>query len=212
MMLVLVFPFYANDFANIFVDDWRLWLLIDYTGVKLLPLAIIAWLLTRGRLHPRDLGLTYPGTIQFLGTFLIVTLVGTLIDQNGYAVTSTWPGYQALGGMPPIGSPVWDWIDLTFGLLLVGIVEELVFRGYMLAFLRRYTTNRLVIVVVSSIAFGLIHWSLGLNAVLITTIIGSVFMTAYLATGSLPAIMLAHFAVNFIDFAGIIPKSIFKLL
>ena len=34
----------------------------------------------------------------------------------------------------------------------------------------------------------------------------------YLKTKSLPAIMLAHFAIDFIDFAGVIPKSIFKFV
>jgi len=30
-------------------------------------------------------------------------------------------------------------------------------------------------------------------------------------TRSLPAIMLAHFLVNFIDFAGVVPKEIFRI-
>lgn len=67
-----------------------------------------------------------------------------------------------------------------------------------------------MIVAVSSVAFGLIHWSQGLHAVLITSIIGTVFMIAYVKTRSLPAIMLAHFAIDFIDFSELIPKSIFK--
>ena len=78
-------------------------------------------------------------------------------------------------------------------------------------FINRYTKNPVAIVVISSVAFGLIHWSLGLHAVVITSIIGAVFMIAYLRTRSLPAIMLAHFAINFIDFTGVIPKSIFTV-
>jgi membrane protease YdiL (CAAX protease family) len=139
-----------------------------------------------------------------------VALVGTLIDQNGYQLIEKLPGYAALGGMPAITNPAWDWVDLTLGLLLVGIFEELVFRGFMHTFISRYTQNAVAIVVISSVAFGLIHWSLGLHAVVITSIIGAVFMIAYLKTRSLPAIMLAHFAVNFIDYAGVIPKSMFK--
>jgi len=37
---------------------------------------------------------------------------------------------------------------------------------------------------------------------------GAVFMLLYLQTRSLPAIMLAHFAVDFIDTANVIPKFI----
>lgn len=65
---------------------------------------------------------------------------------------------------------------------------------------------------ISPAVFGLIHWSLGLHSLLITAGIGAMFMVAYMMTRSLPAIMLAHFAVNFIDYAGVIPKSTFKLL
>jgi len=49
-----------------------------------------------------------------------------------------------------------------------------------------------------------------MHAVITASAIGAVFMIAYLRTSSLPAIMLAHFAINFIDFAGVIPKSMFK--
>ena len=112
--------------------------------------------------------------------------------------------------MPAIANPVWDWIDLTFGLMMVGVFEELIFRSYMYTFLKRYTRSPFAIVLISSAAFGLIHWSLGLHALVITSIIGALFMAAYLRTRSLPAIMLAHFAINFIDFSGVIPKSIFR--
>jgi membrane protease YdiL (CAAX protease family) len=144
--------------------------------------------------------------------FLVVALVGTTIDQNGYQIVAKFPGYSALGSMPAITNPAWNWIDLTFGLFMVGILEELIFRGYMHTFISRYTKNWFAIVVISTVAFGLIHWSLGLHGVLITSTIGAVFMIAYLRTRSLPAIMLAHFVVNFIDFAGVIPKSIFTFM
>ena len=112
--------------------------------------------------------------------------------------------------MPPIDDPFWDWLDLTFGLLMVGVFEELVFRGFMCTFLQRYTRSSLAIVLVSSLAFGLIHWGLGLHSVVVTSIIGALFMIAYLRTQSLPAIMLVYFAINFVDFSGVITKSIFK--
>jgi membrane protease YdiL (CAAX protease family) len=112
--------------------------------------------------------------------------------------------------MPVISSPAWHWIDLTVGLLLVGVVEELVFRGYMYTCLRTFTESSSAIVAISSVAFGLIHWSLGLHAVLVTSLIGAVFMIAYLQTRALPPLMLAHFVINFIDFAGVVPRSIFR--
>lgn len=209
-LALVVSPFYLNDLASIFVEDWRLWLFIDYVGVKLWPCMVTLWLMRRKILQPVELGLTTPSTPSFFVLFLVVALVGTVIDQNAYQLIAALPGYAALGGMPVISSPAWHWIDLTVGLLLVGIAEELVFRGYMYACLRNFTERSSAIVAISSVAFGLIHWSLGLHAVLVTSLIGAVFMIAYLQTRTLPPLMLAHFAINFIDFAGVVPRSIFQ--
>jgi len=48
--------------------------------------------------------------------------------------------------------------------------------------------------------------------VLITAVIGAVLMAFYLRTRSVAALALAHFAINFIDFAGVIPKSVFRFV
>ena len=209
---VLAAPFYLNDFASIHVRDWRWWLAIDYTAVKLFPLAVIAWLIARRRMTPGDFGLVSQPTAAFLATLLLAALVGTLIDQNAYTLLAGLPGYSALGTMPEIRNDAWNRLDLSFGLLLVGIVEELVFRAYAHTVISRYTGNSAAIIAISAIAFGLIHWSQGLNSVLVTAAIGAVFMALYLRTRSVPAIALAHFVVNFIDYAGVIPKSLFRLV
>ena len=208
----LAAPFYLNDFANIYVRDWRWWLAIDYLFVKLLPLAVVAYVVARGRMKPADFGLTVQRPLPLLLVFLSAALTGTLIDQNAYKLMEGLPGYSPLGGMPEIASRAWNRIDLALGLLLVGVLEELIFRGYACTVIRRFTAAPVAIVAISSIAFGLIHWSLGLHAVAITAAIGAVFMCFYLHTRSVPALILAHFAVNFIDFAGVVPKSVFKLV
>lgn len=211
-LLLLLSPFYLNDFANLYVRDWRWWLLIDYTCVKLLPLLVVLWLIRAKRLTAAELGLVRQPLAPFLAVFLLITLLGTLIDQNAYKLIEKLPGYAGIAGMPEISSPAWNWIDLTLGLLAVGICEELVFRGCLPAFLSRRTHSRFSIVFLSSVAFGLIHWSSGLNVVLVASVIGVVLMLVYMRTRALPAIMLAHAAVDFIDFAGVVPKAMFKLV
>lgn len=203
-------PFYLNDFSSIYIKNWYCWLFIDYTAVKLFPLVFAIWLVYSRKMQAAEFGLRTQSVLSFIVTFLIVTLIGTLIDQNGKLIIAKLPDYPPLGGMPEIMNSVWNWIDLTFGLLMVGICEEMVFRGFLHTFISRYTENSFAIVILSSVAFGFIHWSLGLHAVIISAVIGAVFMIAYIRTRSLPAIMLAHFAINFIDFAGVIPKSMFK--
>ncbi|MEW6201308.1 MAG: type II CAAX endopeptidase family protein [bacterium] len=205
--LVVAAPFYLNDFSSIFVKDWRLWLFIDYTSVKLFPLLVIVWLMRRKFAAPADFGLTVQRAGSFIAVFAAMTFIGTVIDQNLLPFLKQIFGGTAIGGMPDITSPVWNNIDLTFGLLLVGVMEELVFRGMMHMVLRRQTQSAAAIIAVSSIAFGLIHWSGGFHAIINATVIGAVFMIFYLRTRSTPALMLAHFTIDFIAFSGVIPKT-----
>ncbi len=212
ILILLTLPFYLNDFANIFVKDWRLWLLIDYSIVKLFIFLMVFGLIHSKRMQPSEFGLHPQRALPFAIVFVIGTMAGTFIDQNGYMILNRLPGYPPLNAMPELGNSLWKWIDLTAGLLMVGIAEELVFRGYLSTFLSRYTQNPVTIVAISAVAFGFIHWSGGFHQVIVTAAIGSVFMVLYLRTHSLPAIMLAHFAVNFIDFADVIPKAMFKFI
>ncbi len=211
VVAAILCPFYLNDLANIHVHDWRWWLAIDYVAVKLLPLAVLAWLWRSGRLAPADLGLAPQPALSFAVTMLGLALAATVIDQNAYRVLAGLPGYPPLGAMPPIPVPLAEWIDLTVGLALVAAVEELVFRAWLYRALRRRTANVAIIIAVSAAAFGLIHWSGGLHAVLITAAIGALFMGAYVRTRRIAPIIGAHFVVNFVDFAGVVPEAWFQL-
>ena len=210
-LALLVLPFYLNDFSSIFIQDWRLWLAMDYLLVKALPLAGAVWLVRAGHLSPQDLGVRPQKVRAFLSWTLGLTLVCTPMDQNLYTLLAGLPGYGPLGGMPAIGSAAWDWMDLTLGLALVALCEEMVFRGFLYAFLDRMGFGSGAVITLSALAFGLAHWCLGLHSVVITGLIGAVLMAAYIRTRSISPLVLAHFLVNFIDFAGVIPKSVFRI-
>ena len=210
ILLALCLPFYLNDLSDIYVTDWRLWILIDYVAVKLFPCFVIFWLIRNREMDFSDFGLNIPSAASFLTVFFIGALSGLFIEHNGYLVVDKLHGYHPLGGIPEIEGPLWKWIDLTAGLLMTGICEEMVFRGYLRTFLSRYTKRASVIILISALAFGLIHWSGGFSKVLVTSTVGAVFMLLYLRTSSLPAIMAAHFAINFVDYANFVPKYIFR--
>jgi membrane protease YdiL (CAAX protease family) len=180
--------------------------------VKLYPLLLVAWLIKSGKTKHYEVGLNSQPPLSFFIVFVVTTLIGTILDQNAYKLIAKIHRFPALGAMPLITNPFWNWVDLTFGLLMVAIVEELVFRGYMFAAIREHTSSKPLIVIISSLAFGLIHWSGGLHVVFVTSLIGAVFMIFYIKTHFLPSIMLSHFVVNFIDFSGVIPKSIFQFM
>jgi membrane protease YdiL (CAAX protease family) len=200
----LTLPFLLNDFANIYVSDYRSWLTIDYTLVKLLPLVLIGIFL-RGRFVSfHDLGLRAVRIGPFLGWTVLMMAAGIVLDSGlGRFLAAILPDTR-LGGMPPISDPVVNQLDLHLGLGLVALVEEMIFRGLYFTLLSRYLARTAWVLVVSSAAFGLIHWSLGLSAVLHTTLIGAVFMSCMWRTGSVWPTVLAHFLVNYIAFSGIL--------
>ncbi len=207
--ILLCLPFYINDLNDIFVKDWRWWLLIDYVAVKLFPLLVLAWLIRGGKAGFSSLGLRIPSATSFFSVLAVGALSAVFIEQNVYLLAD-WFSCAPLGRMPGIENPVWRWVDLTAGLAAVGIVEEAVFRGYLRIFLSRYTRRAWVVIGISAMAFGLIHWSGGLQQIMAASAVGAVFMALYLRTRSLPAIMAAHYLVNFIAFSNLVPQSIFR--
>ncbi len=83
ILSVLTLPFLLNDFSNIFVTDYRLWLTIDYISVKALPLVFIALLLGARKISWADLGVKPIRVGSFTIWTIVVTSLGTVLDQYG---------------------------------------------------------------------------------------------------------------------------------
>ena len=203
---VLTLPFLLNDFTNIFVRDYRVWLAIDYAWVKALPLAVILYFLRIRRISYSDLGIRRLRFHSFVTWTFTMTVLGIVLDQFGSRFFASLLPDTRLGGMPLITNPLVDQIDLYLGLALVAVVEELIFRGLYFRLLSRYFPSRLVVFTISALAFGLIHWSLGLSAIVHTAVIGAVFMICIWKTGSVLPTIFAHFFVNYVAFSGVLTK------
>lgn len=199
-LAILVAPFALNDFANIWVHDFAVWLSIDYFLVKGFVIAAAWVMLRRGVLSWGDLGFVKLAPGPFVAWSLVMTAVGLILDQYAYDLLDWLPTWK-LGGYP--GEPgTWLYtFDLWFGLSLVALTEEFIARGLAWNALR----PRMGVVstyLVSSLIFGLMHWSLGLHAIIVTGIIGAAFMTCVHRTGSILPTLVAHFVVNFVYFWG----------
>lgn len=83
--------------------------------------------------------------------------------------------------------------------LLVGFHEELVFRGMLIPFLRRYFNSWTWAIVGSSLLFGLGHLYQGPIAVLQIAMLGATLGLCFYWTRSLAAVALAHGAFDFIQ-------------
>ena len=133
---------------------------------------------------------------------LLGVLVGAAWVAWGGAPTS--PLGAALAALPPVDRAAWLAVRVTGSVLVIPLVEELAFRGFLLPWLvspdfekvspRAWTWSA---VILSSLAFGAIHqhWVLG-------TLAGVVFAFARLRRGRLSDAVLAHAVANAVVAAG----------
>lgn len=93
---------------------------------------------------------------------------------------------------------------LLFGVSLpvVAGVEELLFRGILVgAFAAGFEMSPWLLAVASSVVFGAGHTAQGYVGVVVTTLLGVALAAAYVVTGSLLVVVVAHYVVNAAEFA-----------
>lgn len=93
---------------------------------------------------------------------------------------------------------------LLFGVSLpiVAGVEELLFRGFLVgAFATGFEVSPWLLAVASSVVFGAGHTAQGYVGVVVTTLLGFALAAAYVATGSLLVVVVAHYVVNVAEFS-----------
>lgn len=83
-----------------------------------------------------------------------------------------------------------------------GICEELLFRGLLAALLAALVATLIhglspwLVMLLAALAFGLAHAYQGALGVVVTAVLGAVLGAVYLATGSLPLVMLLHALID----------------
>jgi len=126
------------------------------------------------------------------GWFAIVIPTGALI----------WA--RAISIVPADGGGWWAATGLAAAMLAPSaLTEELTFRGYALTLMQRAWGTR-VAVVVTSVAFGLVHLlnpGVTVQSVLLVALAGVFLAIVRLALDSLWSASLAHFAYNFVQLA-----------
>jgi uncharacterized protein len=91
--------------------------------------------------------------------------------------------------------------DLSIGLGLVAISEELVFRGFLISFLKKRSLSTLGIVFISSILFGAMHWSNGVYIIFSSFIWGIATSFFVIKYRSLYPAIIAHYIINLIIYS-----------
>ena len=135
---------------------------------------------------------------SWLSALLGVLVGAAWVAWLAWEGAPTSPLGTALSALPPVDRAAWLAVRITGSVLVIPLVEELAFRGFLLPWLvspdfekvspRAWTWSA---VILSSLAFGAIHqhWILG-------TLAGMVFAAARLYRGRLSDAVLAHAVAN----------------
>ncbi|MEQ9170719.1 MAG: CPBP family intramembrane glutamic endopeptidase [Rhodospirillales bacterium] len=99
-------------------------------------------------------------------------------------------------GFPPLENEVWQAVDLTFGLVLVAVSEELVFRRLWADWWDARGGGVAGLYVGSALVFGLLHLPQGLADTAIACVWGVLLMYLYRRSRSLALVVLIHFLVD----------------
>lgn len=103
------------------------------------------------------------------------------------------------------------WIGMTITMVLVGLTEEITFRGILVVGVRRTGGGEAAALLVSSLLFGLFHlpnWLLGqdlvttLRQVVFTAVVGAAFYSLRRASGSIVACIILHAAYDWVLIQG----------
>jgi len=205
ILIVLSSIFLLNDFFFMSAKSYVSWLAIDY-GSRLLAVGIVVYLIRKKAALPAAFGLARIPFRAGVKWMLLLTVTGIFIDQVVWHFFEHLLPDTQLASMPRIKDPIVNIFDLTIGIMLVAVSEEIVFRGYCFTALRDRMGPRLLMPI-SAVLFGLIHWSAGQHAVITTALWGVMPMVAMIRTGSVVPAMAAHYLTDLVSFGGFIPES-----
>lgn len=145
----------------------------------------------------RDRGIGVSVAIGIASGLGVVVAFGVVLEPIIEQVTSSRVDLGALAGVE--GDFPAFLMLLAFGLLFGGIVEEVIFRGYVVGWGTALFGARAApwLVVLSAVVFGVSHLYQGVAGMLATGLVGFAFGLLYLGTNRrLLPVIVAHMTVN----------------
>ena len=202
IFFLLALPFFLNDFVFAVAVESDTWLFTDY-ATKLFALFLALWLIQTKRLAWRQLGLSALPFKEFVFWSVLLSVTGILIDQFAPLFLKSLPDWRFFS-FPAIADRWVTGVDLTFGLMLTALSEEVVFRGAALLFLAAYFKKTWAAVIFSVLVFGAIHWGLGMAVMISAALWGILPALSVLKTRSIWPAVVAHYLTNLVDFSGVL--------
>lgn len=211
-------PFYLNDlFFHYFQDQYLPFILVFYF-TDIWSIAIVYLATRQHKIKFSDVGFRSISFKDFLTGSVLLTLMGVITDQLiGHLLRPffTWRIYH----FPEYPNFFYRWFDLTFGLLMVAVAEELIFRGLILEQLKKTIQNKcgnklnglscacssnrlsdLLTGLLSVLLFGAIHWGSGMNAIINSAIWALAPTYFSLRYRNIYPCIVAHYLTDFVSF------------
>lgn len=141
------------------------------------------------------------GLVLFLVVFslyILITIV-FIYAKNKYGITVKSFWYFPL----PQWQPVYVFLYVMYLSITAGIYEEIIYRGIAIHQLKTLTSNTFILVVVSTLLFVSIHWSMGPGTWIEAGLWGALWAYLYIKTHSLLPIMIAHFLYDVASIYGV---------
>lgn len=202
---VLTLIYILNDFVFIHTTKISYYLAFDYF-FRIISIILIIYLLKRKIISFPYLKLNTLPVKEIIFWALYLVMFAIVIFYVLEEILLRIIPDVHLFSYPKYDSAVIKIIDCILGMIVVSLSEELIFRGYCYSYLAEKIKNPVNIIIIISVVFGLIHWSLGIVPV-ITTAVWGVFAAASVArTDSLLPALFAHYLIDLISFTEIIPK------
>jgi uncharacterized protein len=189
-------PLVASQLIRPIQHDPAYWIFWDYAG-RLGALAVLCVIPSaRGIAFERQ-ALQIP--LWHTALWIVGLCAADLVLQR-LAFTKIAAMFPAAGVYPRLVGPL-HWFDTVLGLALVAYSEELIFRRCGRDALATLMGDGPVMVVTSSLLFGLYHWWRGFGGVINATIMGVLFMLFFLRTKALWPVVVAHYLADVLYFA-----------
>ena len=194
---VAIVPFFLKRALLLGQHDYIFWLTADYSAriISLIGVAMArrSWFFAPAR--------PSAGILTSALVFMALLAAEFYLHAIVYPVLRVHFNYFDLWRFPSIPNPLIRNFDLTFGLLLVAVSEESVFRALLFSLFERWRLKSLSVIVLSSAAFALIHLTSGTAETLDAFLHGLLLGAAYWWTRRLVVCIASHYLFDLYIFS-----------
>jgi len=196
-IFLAIAPFIVRRVILLGDDNYLHWMAIDYLARCISLIGVIVGFRSGLLQSP------YPrtGWLGSLAVFWMLFAAEYAEQIFGCPVLEHYFRFLETSSWPPIPDPTLRVADLSFGLLFAVFVEEVVFRKFLFAVIERWLPQRLPVIIISSAAFALVHFTSGVVDTMVNAFVSGIFLgVAYWTTRRLSICVASHYLIDFLIF------------